>query len=174
MDIIELGAIGELVGGVAVLVTLVYLARQVRQGNQLERAESQRAFIRDHAPAVFTPMMDRDMAGVIRRGSADFDSLSGDEQMMVAGWWAGITNLTETASQLREAALIDDDFANTIEQRTVSILLLPGANRWWNFAKAAQSDRFTRRMDELLNDPQRPPPFDQLLPWFGADDDGRT
>lgn len=32
MDIIELGAIGELVGGVAVFVTLVYLAVQVRHG----------------------------------------------------------------------------------------------------------------------------------------------
>jgi hypothetical protein len=32
MDIMELGAIGELVGGAAVLVTLVYLALQVRQG----------------------------------------------------------------------------------------------------------------------------------------------
>ncbi len=30
MDIMELGAIGELVGGVAVLVTLAYLATQVR------------------------------------------------------------------------------------------------------------------------------------------------
>ena len=37
MDIMELGAIGELVGGVAVLVTLVYLAVQVRHGAKATR-----------------------------------------------------------------------------------------------------------------------------------------
>ena len=134
MDIMELGAIGELVGGVAVLATLVYLALQVRQGNQLERAESQRAFIRDHAPAVFTPMMNREMANVIRRGSSDFDTLTGEEQMMAAGWWAGITNLTESALQLREDNLIDEDFAQAIEQRTISILLQPGSFAELGFA----------------------------------------
>ncbi len=34
MDIMELGAIGEPVGGVAVLATLIYLAVQVRQNNE--------------------------------------------------------------------------------------------------------------------------------------------
>ena len=37
MDIMELGAIGELVGGLAVLVTLVYLALQVRQNTRSVR-----------------------------------------------------------------------------------------------------------------------------------------
>ena len=41
MDIMELGAIGELVGGIAVIATLVYLALQVRQGTQVARAQVQ-------------------------------------------------------------------------------------------------------------------------------------
>ena len=40
MDIMELGAIGELVGGVAVLVTLIYLAVQIRQGNERAKRET--------------------------------------------------------------------------------------------------------------------------------------
>jgi hypothetical protein len=34
-----LGAIAELIGGVAVLITLVYLATQVRQSNQMQRQQ---------------------------------------------------------------------------------------------------------------------------------------
>ena len=37
MDIMELGAIGELVGGVAVIATLIYLALQVRQNSDAIR-----------------------------------------------------------------------------------------------------------------------------------------
>ncbi len=38
MDIMELGAIGELVGGVAVVVTLIYLAVQVRVNTATNRS----------------------------------------------------------------------------------------------------------------------------------------
>ena len=41
MDIMELGAIGELVGGVAVLVTLVYLALQIRQNTSQVRLSTE-------------------------------------------------------------------------------------------------------------------------------------
>ena len=52
MDIMELGAIGELVGGVAVIASLLYVGLQVRQTNQINRAESVRAFVRrlQHVP----------------------------------------------------------------------------------------------------------------------------
>ena len=38
MDIMELGAIGELVGGVAVIASLIYVGFQVRQSNSVARA----------------------------------------------------------------------------------------------------------------------------------------
>lgn len=37
MDIMELGAIGELVGGVAVIGSLIYVGLQVRQNNEQAR-----------------------------------------------------------------------------------------------------------------------------------------
>ena len=40
MDILELGAIGELVGGAAVLVTLIYLAVQLRRTRPPECART--------------------------------------------------------------------------------------------------------------------------------------
>ncbi len=169
MDIMELGAIGELVGGVAVLVTLIYLAVQVRQGNDLERAESQRAFVRDWCPAVFTPLMDPAMASVIRRGSGDFESLSGDEKMMMTGWWGGSLLLTEATAHLHRDGLINEEFAKATEQRAVSILQQSGANRWWSTAQNAYTPAFTHRINGLLTDADRPPSFDQVLPWMSSD-----
>ena len=37
MEIAELGSIGELVAGVATLITLIYLATQIRQNTQVVR-----------------------------------------------------------------------------------------------------------------------------------------
>ncbi len=44
----ELGAIGELVGALAVIGSLVYVGLQIRQSNRLEKAESVRATTRDY------------------------------------------------------------------------------------------------------------------------------
>ncbi len=43
MDVMELGAIGELVGGVAVIATLVYLAAQIRQNTRMMQTTSGQA-----------------------------------------------------------------------------------------------------------------------------------
>ncbi len=43
MDILELGAIGELVGGLAVIGSLIFVGLQVRQNNRLTRAEAIRS-----------------------------------------------------------------------------------------------------------------------------------
>ena len=40
MDIMELGAIGELVGGVAVIASLIYVGLQLRQNTSATRAAS--------------------------------------------------------------------------------------------------------------------------------------
>ncbi len=39
MDLTQLANLGEFIGGVAVLVTLVYLSTQIKQSNRLTRAQ---------------------------------------------------------------------------------------------------------------------------------------
>ncbi len=53
MDIMEIGAIGELVGGIAVIASLIYVGLQVRQGtdqvrqsNAIERSRANREVTR--------------------------------------------------------------------------------------------------------------------------------
>ena len=47
MDIMELGAIGELVGGVAVIATLVYLAMQIRSSQKTALRATQNELVAD-------------------------------------------------------------------------------------------------------------------------------
>ncbi len=93
MDIMELGAIGEMVGGVAVLATLIYLAVQVRQGNKTERAQAHRSWTREMNHAFFSPLQEPEFANMVRRAGEDFASLSGDEQLAVSAFWAAIISL---------------------------------------------------------------------------------
>jgi hypothetical protein len=46
------GAIGEIVGAIAVFATLVYLARQMRQSNELLRAQARSVFLQNRERAL--------------------------------------------------------------------------------------------------------------------------
>ncbi len=74
MDIMELGAIGELVGGVAVIGSLIYVGLQVRQGNRLARERAHEEIAR--LASDFLMQMDSDDVELMVRGTAALDSLS--------------------------------------------------------------------------------------------------
>ena len=71
MDIMELGAIGELIGGVAVIATLIYLARQIRQGTTATQGAAERELLEGVQEAAFSRDIPRlthqHVAGVVDR-----------------------------------------------------------------------------------------------------------
>ena len=86
MDIMELGAIGELVGGVAVIGSLIYVGLQVRQNTRVEGASTHRemleAAIQRHNVVMQIP-------DVVQAGLSDFQGLAHRDKLIFAGF---ITN----------------------------------------------------------------------------------
>ena len=72
-----LGAIGELVGAIAVVVTLAYLAFQIRQNNNLASGAAQRELM-----SGFQENLDRVRSDtkLFARGLRDFENLSNAEK----------------------------------------------------------------------------------------------
>lgn len=70
-----IGAIGDLVGGVAVIVSLVYVGLQMRQGNKISKSESLRE-LASEAKELFLWWSDPERASVLRRALHDFNGLS--------------------------------------------------------------------------------------------------
>ena len=69
-----LGAIAELLGAAGVIITLTYLALQIRRSNALSLAESQRFSNHAATPAVVAIAQDADLARLFRQGLRDRSS----------------------------------------------------------------------------------------------------
>ncbi len=92
MNIMELGAIGELVGGVAVIGSLLYVGLQVRQSNErsrqtleLERAQANRE-MSGHFAEVLGSLREPELMDLVQRGMSDWSALSTRDQGRVAAW----------------------------------------------------------------------------------------
>jgi len=80
-DIIELGAIGELVGGVSVIGALAYLAVQVRQSAKSVRSASYQEAVASMSEWTQCIGADTSLATLIHKESADLSSLSEEQRL---------------------------------------------------------------------------------------------
>ena len=80
MDWEALSAVAEIAGVVLVVVSLVYLAIQVRQSNEMALAESERELLESWANAVAGISADDRTTDIFHRGMDDFDGLSNIEK----------------------------------------------------------------------------------------------
>ncbi len=106
MTIQDWGAIGEIVGGVAVVVTLIYLALQIRQNTRAVRLSTSHAVTED-VRNMFALMAEQtELTEAIHKGSRDPGGISGAEKMRYWGFNGYFMYAFENAYvQLTEDAL---------------------------------------------------------------------
>ncbi len=80
MDLDQLAKVGEFVGGIAVLATLLYLAVQVRQGNQLARTHIHQEAARASTELSYFVGGHEEYIGLLARGADGLEPLSDDDR----------------------------------------------------------------------------------------------
>ena len=126
MDIVQLGAIGELIGGVAVIGSLIYVALQVRQGNEAARGETVRAFVADWNQQVLAPMSDPVNGPLLRRANANFEALNGDEKLAAHGIWTQMVFLAHELFELDAEGKVSESLKSVGLGAVASYLKAPG------------------------------------------------
>jgi hypothetical protein len=81
-----IASLGEAVGGVAVIASLIYRAAQIRQSRQLERAARIREMFLKGSDMVGYTALHSEKFDTIRCGVADFSQLSREEIDLFNGW----------------------------------------------------------------------------------------
>ncbi len=80
MSIMELGALGELVGAIAVLVTLIYLTTQLRQNTRAVRAASLQALDKSVTDNIALFASSPENAALMQHGRLAHETLSDEEK----------------------------------------------------------------------------------------------
>lgn len=126
-----LGSLGEFIGSITVLVTLIYLAIQTRQINLQGRAEARYAFVDAMAEINMVIAHDKSTASVWRRGLQSADALDDDETMqffMLVGQYA---NAWAVMYQLHQDRMLPEDQWTIVRNDLSSILSSPGGRHFW-------------------------------------------
>ena len=136
MDWEAIGAIGEVLGAMAVVATLGYLAVQIRQNTKAVRIQTYQA-IMDSSNRLADSLAEQNVDEVYRKGRKDPDSCSAEEWaqfVLIAGQ---VVNLYEGLYLHYQSGAIDDDFFLNRWKTFHRIMKQPGFHRIWTGGMSA-------------------------------------
>ena len=151
MSLEDLGNIGEFVAAVAVVVSLIYLAVQIRQNTATVRASTHHSIVREGRELHTLVVPNDTVAHIVFAGLQDWSDLSPEDQfrlhLVMRSFFAFYE---DTYLQMRKKVL---DIEAWQSRRTMLIELLdqPGARRWWNRHYGEYSTAFQEEVQKLLS-----------------------
>lgn len=160
MTLETLALIGEFVGGIAVLITIVYLAFQTRQtrllmkqSNQQQAGSMLRANI-DGWNETFTSIMSSPGAVRVYRCMRSGTELTGDDlqlaELIAYKLFLNLENLILQNAQTPFVEGVDDILGDIVRHRVQEIIRTDCMRDWWAVEKVAFSPQFAQDVDHVL------------------------
>ena len=150
MTIVELGAIGEFVGSIAVLATLVYLAIQTRQTKFAAQSAARHTAAATMNQNSQNAAASTEYVEIISRGMAD-EELKPAEWLRFVLWMTGMFHVFQQHYLDSEQGLGDERVWAGEARAMKDLLGNPGVAAWWRSAPALPfSDAFIDHVNRVL------------------------
>ncbi len=162
-----IGAIGEILGAIAVVATLIYLTVQLRQNSLQLRLGSSQTAASNYSGRVIAVLSDPESLSVFRKGLRSYSALTQDEQARFHATMLGFQTSFTTNRELYLEDVISESLFNAWADDWVRILKCPGAGEWW--AIFGNVDPGHRSYVEKLVTESTQPPLNEIAPFLRVD-----
>ena len=126
-----IGAMAEILGAIGVIVTLAYLAVQIRQNSNQLRGTAITAVFEYQRSLTELLSADPELYKIALRGNEDLGSLDAFEQQRFAIWALQETGMWELCHSLLRQGALDEDFYRGKERYWLQLHSSPGRREWW-------------------------------------------
>ncbi len=160
MTIAELGALGEFLGSVGVLITLIYLAIQVQQTkrqigsntNALLGASEINGNDSTHR-SLMSMYSDESVSDIMVRGFVDLSSLSGTDRVRLNLMLDASFQVHQiTFMQWKKGLLGDEYWEFCIRYFGSRCLAMPGVQEWWRMNESLFVAEYRQLITTLVQD----------------------
>ena len=171
MTIGELGALGEFIGSIVVMVTLLYLAVQVRQNTAQQKREETVEIQRGQNDVVSKLMDPEMMRAFVRAADGDIPASIEDRSTAII-WVIQYLNHFQIVYDLHHDGTLDLERFEVWEKFAISIVACKGLRNWWGAeaGKLGFTPKVRALIDRKLGDATDPPlPINKMWTIFSAE-----
>lgn len=163
-------AIAAVVGALVVMVSVVYLATQVRQANLQAQGSAHADWLIAWNDTIKGWITDQETIEVLRRGWSDFDSLSKTQQAIFHLHHSALINQWLLAAQLCDRGLLPKSIYEGVTEILISVHSTSGGR-----VVLERNAQGTPRGEELLqlvrSNSGKLPAITVLFPWWSAEEE---
>jgi hypothetical protein len=134
MDMNTAANIAEIGGGIAILVSLVYVGYQIRQSNRIASATALQTVLDGFTERVVNPYIaDAEMVEIAHRGNMSWESLSAVEKTQFANMQIRDVLHVQNVMQLHDKGLLDSVDFDAWKAYGAASLVTPGGKEVWKY-----------------------------------------
>ena len=148
-DVLE--AVSAFIASVATLITLIYLAIQIKESNKLARSASLKSVLDDFIEySVIGNLNHPELSEIFDRGQIDYDALTEREKATFEGLLTRDILQLQNAMQQNEHGLLSDTDYHAWLAYVSSQLITPGGKKGWGYIKRTFTPTVVSALDGYI------------------------
>jgi hypothetical protein len=163
IDLDTAANIAEISGGIAILVSLIYVGYQIRQSNRIARAAALQAILDGFSERL--NKTDPEMFEIQNRGYLDWVSLHSYEKEVFNIHLVGQMLHFQNVMQLHDHGLISDTDYAAWATHACTFICTPGGSDWWKEKKSELTPTLVAAIDGHLSRIGSVPSRIEIDPW---------
>ena len=157
MTLQELAQIGEFLGGASVLVTLIYLAVQLKGNTKAVRSAGAQQTHETLIQGYFEIARNTDLNRIFRTGTVNFSVLNDDEVGQFFAFWSGTMYIAQNWIYQRDSGVLDDKLVDSFLTGISSNFHSDGFEVFWESRKPTFSMEMIKGVDTIRASPPKQP-----------------
>lgn len=151
MSLQRYALVAEIIGGVALVIGLIFVGLELRQNTTAQRVTATQTLVVDYENAI-DKLADAENACIYVLGINGLQNLSGIERYRFFVLWFHIFRAAEQLHYYSLEGMIEPQIWRGFQRQLNEVSRLPGVREWWSIRRDWFSDDFQTFIDDLVAD----------------------
>jgi heme/copper-type cytochrome/quinol oxidase subunit 1 len=145
----ELGSLGEFISGLAVVVTLIYLALQIRHNTRAVRSSMHQDMIESTLRIAESLSDNENIGRIVLKADDDYDNLTREERLRFEAYAERVFSNFESVFYSYRNSMIEDDLWESWESSNLADISRVSLRRFWHEEHPMHLRDFMEFIDEF-------------------------
>lgn len=142
MTLDQLASIGEIIGGLAVVVSLVYLSIQIRMNTEAERTSTYQSIVSDFGALNNTMASTPELSHLFVEAMENYHPLNPDQKARISQIFFQCFRYFENMFYQNQKGYLDDEVWIGWKRLMLTYYASPGFQTWWEHRRDVFSEPF--------------------------------